>query len=490
MLHTTIRGKVKRDHTGVVAEIPVILTEHGPLQPLVDYFLVHSHGRSSAWMTKTVQAVGLLIDYMVANHDCFDDPKQLFESFAQRLATGTVGNDGTDASGLYWNGLSPQVVTTLVKGVSDFSDWMARELDTRPLNPWRTATRSEEMLSWAAWHQRRDRAFLAHTWDRENDLLAMTRARNVLLKKTPIVDHERVKRFPSERISDLLFKGFIVPGKQTSPRLEDRLNLRDILITLLMHFGGLRISEPFHLFVHDVVPDPIHRDRALVRIFHPSLGAAPSDWLDVKGKPIKCNRLTYLNGKYGLRPRNHYGFTDQLFAGWKGNALDSRDCFMYVNWFPGWAAALFWKLWVFYMVRRAQLSCDHPFAFVTLRGKPYSIDSFERQHRRAVERIGLTVAKAEGTSPHGHRHAYGQALSDANVDPILMKKAFHHKSLESQLVYTEPDRARLVRALEAAAERESTGVRLPPPDFLDYGFKDIDPLGLMSGTNPKLKRRF
>jgi integrase len=126
---------------------------------------------------------------------------------------------------------------------------------------------------------------------------------------------------------------------------------------------------------------------------------------------------------------------------------------------------------------------------VTLAGKPYGIDSFERQHRRAVERIGLTVAKAQGTSPHGHRHAYGQALSDANVDPILMKKAFHHKSLESQLVYTEPDRARLVRALEAAAERESTGIRLPPPDLLEYGFKDVDPLGLMSGTNPKLKRR-
>ena len=162
---------------------------------------------------------------------------------------------------------------------------------------------------------------------------------------------------------------------------------------------------------------------------------------------------------------------------------------MYVNWYPPWAGELFWKLWFLYMAQRAQLDCDHPFAFVTKEGKPYAIDSFERQHRRAVERIGLQAAKALGTSPHGHRHAYGQALADAKIDPIYRKKALHHKSLESQVVYTEPDRARLVRALEAAAEREKAGQTLPPPDLLRYGFKDVDPLGLMSGPNPKLLRR-
>lgn len=489
MLHTTVRGKVHRDHTGVATEIPIILTEDGPLGPLIDYFLAHSQVRSSAWMAKTAQAVSLLIDYLVANRNCFDDPKRLFETFALRLTTGTVSNDGTDPSGLYWNGRNPSAVRVLVNSISNFSDWMARELDVEPLNPWREATRSEEMLAWAAWHQKRHRAFLAHTWDPEKDSLTITRARNAMLKKTPLVDHEQVKHFPDERIHELLFKGFIVPGKKQSPRLEERLNLRDILITLLMHYGGLRMSEPFHLYVQDVVPDPIHTGRALVKVFHPSIGTAPPDWLDMKGQPMKCNRLTYLNGKYRLRPRNEYGLTDQLFAGWKGNALDSKGHFMYVNWFPGWAGALFWMLWVFYMAQRSQLSCEHPFAFSTLKGKPYSIDSYERQHRRAVERIGLTVGKALGTSPHSHRHSYGQALANAEIDPILRKKALHHKSLESQVIYTEPDRARLLRALEAATERERTGTRLPPPDFLEYGFKDVDPLELISGRYPKLTGR-
>ena len=489
MQHTTIRGKVHRDNTGVVTEIPIIVTEHGPLQPLVDYLLAHVEVRSHAWMLKVTQAVGLLLDYMAANHDCFDDPKDLFDTFTQRLYTGTVGSDGTDPSGLYWQGRNPPVVRVLAMSISAFSDWMAQKSGTKPLNPWREATRSEEMLAWAAWHQKRDSAFLAHTWDRETATLSMTRARNTLLKRTPVIDHEPVKKFPDDRIHDLLFKGFIVPGKQKSPRLEERLNLRDILITMLMHYGGLRISEPFHLYVHDVVNDPIHADRALVRIYHPNLGTAPPDWMDIKGKPTNCNRLAYLSGKYAMRPRDEYASSDQWHAGWKGNALDSKSHFMFVNWFPQWAGELFWKLWVLCMAQRAQLNCDHPFAFVTQEGKPYAIDSFERQHRRAVERIGLQVAKALGTSPHGHRHAYGQALADAEIDPIYRKKALHHKSLESQVVYTEPDRAKLVRALEAAAEREKTGTVLPPPDLLTYGFMDVDPLGLMSGSNPKLLRK-
>jgi len=489
MQFTTIRGKVYIDNSGVLTEIPVILTELGPLIPLVDYLVEKAHVRSQAWMNNLVYVVGLLLDYMTANHDCFDSTKDLFSTFVKRLYTGTVGLDGFDSSGLYWNGHSDVRVNKLVGQLSEFSDWMAERNGTKPLNPWRQATRSEEMLAWAAWHHRHDRAFLGHTWDREKDSLDMTRARNAILKKTPVIDHEKVKYFSEDHIHDLLFKGFIVPGKQNSPRLEERLNLRDILITLLLQYGGLRMSEPFHLFVHDVCPDPLNPERAWVRIFHPSLGASPSDLLDLKGKPTRCNRETYLRKKFGMRPRTEYATSDQLHAGWKENALDSEKYYMNVHWFPQWAGEQFKKLWILYMTQRAQIECDHPFAFVTLEGKPYGIDSYKRAHRRAVKRIGLEPAKALGTTPHAHRHAYAQQLTKSKVDPIIRKKAFHHKSLESQSVYTEPSREDLINELEAAVQREKDGVGVPPPDLLRYGFKDVDPLGLLSGKNPKLLRR-
>ena len=101
-------------------------------------------------------------------------------------------------------------------------------------------------------------------------------------------------------------------------------------------------------------------------------------------------------------------------------------------------------------------------------------------------------AKALGTTPHGHRHAYGQRLSDLRLDAIYLKKALHHKSLESQAVYTEPDRMKLKRAIDAAlafANEAQEGAALSPPDFLEYGLKEVDPLSMFSGQNFRLSRR-
>ena len=491
MTHTVIRAKVHLDNTGAVSEIPVILTENGPLMPLVEYMLERACNKSQSYKAKLVQAVGLLLDYTQANQHFFESPKELFQTFVQRLTSGTAGLDGYDPSGLYWIGQSQSVANQTVQMLSSFSDWMADHLGAKPLNPWREATRSEELLSWAAWHHRHSRAFLAHTMSRDAGALANSRARSALLQRTPVIDHSGVKVFPDDRFNDLLFKGFIVPGRQKSQHLEDRLNLRDILITMLMHFGGLRMSEPFHLYVHDILPDPLGSNRAMVRVYHPEQGAAPLDWLDARGNPVRCNRQAYLRGKYAMLPRTEYTNTSQLHAGWKGNLLDHKDRYMLVNWFPTWAGELFWKLWYLYLPQRAMMECDHPYAFTTAKGLPYSIDTFEQQHRRAVERIGLTVAKAMGTTPHAHRHAYGQRLKDAKVEPIFIKKALHHKSLESQAVYTEPDLEKLTQLLnEATATFEQNGsLNLAQPDFLAYGFKDVDPLGLLSGPRPRLLER-
>jgi hypothetical protein len=354
--HTVVRYKIVRDNTGIHEEIPVILTEFGPLQPLIQYMLNHWHNLSQSNTNKLVQAVGLLIDYMEANQQAFDNPQDLFGTFVQRLYSGTVGVDGSDPSGLYWNARTPPVVRVMVNHLSKFSDWLANEQGTKHLNPWRQATRAEEQLAWAAWHHSRNRAFLSHAMSVDFARLKVSQARTVMLKRTPVIDHEPVKYFPADRMQDLLFRGFIVPGKQNSPRIEERLNLRDILITMLLHYGGLRVSEPFHLFVHDVTHDDTDPGSALVRVFHPTLGQAPADLLDVKGKPLRCNRATYLRDKYGLQPRTEYKTSHTLSSGWKGNALDSKRHFMHVHWAPLWAGSLFWKLWVFYMAQRGHSS--------------------------------------------------------------------------------------------------------------------------------------
>lgn len=493
MSHTVIRMPIVTDNTGVHKLLPVIVTDHGPLMPLVRYMQAHGNVLSHSSQTKLVQAVGLLLDFIEANHECFTNPTELFVAFVDRLYNGSIGPEGDDPSGLYWSAKAPTLVKQLVGALSNFSDWLEEHQGTTPLNPWREATRAEQRLAWAAWHHKKNRAFLKHTMGRETARLEISRARNVLLKKTPVIDRDTVKFFPDAQIQRLLFEGFIVPGRQNSPRIEERLNLRDILITMLLHFGGLRMSEPFHLYVHDVVPDPHRPEVALVRVYEPSLGMPPPDWIGVNGKPADFgNRRDYLRGKYQMLPRTDYSPTDSRYAGWKGNALNSNAHCMDVFFFPTWAGEVFWKLWKFYLAQRAQMPCEHPFAFVAADGRPYSIAAYKKAHRRAIERIGLIPAKALGTTPHGHRHAYGQRLADADIDAIFRKKALHHKSLESQVVYCEPDRQKLQRALQAAEERAGSGdgrAIVAPPDFLAHGFEDVDPLGLLSGPKKLLQRK-
>lgn len=67
----------------------------------------------------------------------------------------------------------------------------------------------------------------------------------------------------------------------------------------------------------------------------------------------------------------------------------------------------------------------YPFAFVShspiTLGEMMPLRTQRESLEKAVEKIGLTVGKKDGTTPHGHRHAYGQRLKNANI-PDRIKK--------------------------------------------------------------------
>ena len=52
----------------------------------------------------------------------------------------------------------------------------------------------------------------------------------------------------------------------------------------------------------------------------------------------------------------------------------------------------------------------------------YCLSQYNKAHAAACERIGLTVGKALGTTPHGHRHAYGRRLKNADIDKALIRR--------------------------------------------------------------------
>ena len=148
MPNVLVNMKVVRDNGGIADEIPVILTQFGPLIPLVKYVLKIKQTLSASTITKLMQAASLLLDFMEANHDCCQDGEELLELFKERLETGTIGEGAYDPSGLFWFGRSPMVVNMMKNQLTKFFDWMTDQYGTKPINPWRKATRQASRLPW------------------------------------------------------------------------------------------------------------------------------------------------------------------------------------------------------------------------------------------------------------------------------------------------------------------------------------------------------
>lgn len=445
-----LKASVATDASGVRVEVPVLLSEEGVVQSALDYCLARSHDRSLMWMRKLVRAIQLFVAFAFANPG-LSEPRTLFNAFARRLYTGTYQVEtGVDESGLGWKPLSPVSASNTLNAITEFFDWLG---ETKPeksnVNPKYLAGTFDRRIDEAAYQHRRERALLGHSWDPSNTI-ATPSQRLVRPARASKVEPNSPPAFPDDRLMDLLFEGF---------KVGRRHDLRGMLITLLLNGAGFRASEPFHLFVGDVISDPIAPASALVMIGHPSQGAAPAGWRGGSQGDRNANRLSYLAECWQLIPRNKT--ISARHAGWKGGVHESNRGKLSLRgyWFLPALGELFMKLWRAYLFDLSTIKRKHPFAFVNIRrepiGIPYTLAQFNKAHARAVTRIGLTVSKEEGTSLHGHRHAYGQRLSSAGLDPLFIRKAMHHSSMSSQEVYTQPSHSDVFRQLQEAARQLS-----------------------------------
>jgi integrase len=443
----TVKSRVYTDATGAYAELPALLTPAGVLEPLLDYCIYRSHDRSLSWMSKVSRSVRMFLEYLQCN-PAERDSYRLFQNFAQRLYTGTFDREtGLDPSGLCWAPLSPTDASGIIINLTDFFDWLG---EMRPeaarMNPRYAGGAYDRQTDEVAYQYRRNKAFLGHTWA-ENASPADTGHR-VRGQQKPKVDRGEPPAFPEERFEEFLVEGFRAAGRQ---------DYRGMLITLLLHGAGFRESEPFHLYFQDVCLDAARPSQASVHIHHPSHGAAPPDWRDAQGRPRKGNRAEYLTQQFGLVPRTK--LMDRRHAGWKGGMHDGAY-YKQAYWFLPEYGEWFLHCWHRYLERAALNDRNHPFALINLSREPvgamYTLTQYNKAHAAACERIGLTVGKALGTTPHGHRHAYARRLSNVGIDQALIRRFMHHASLDSQAVYTQANTREALAALEAAAQRLRT----------------------------------
>lgn len=443
-MFVTVKARVYSDATGVYTELPALLTIAGVLEPLLDYCLYRSHDRSLSWMMKVTRAVRMLLEYLQSNPTEYDSYR-LFQTFAQRLYTGTFDREtGLDPSGLCWAPRSPQDASHIITHLSDFFDWLSETRSgAAKVNPRHSGSAFDRQVDEVAYQYRRSKALLGHTWAANASPTAA--GHRIRSQRLPKVDNENPPAFPDARFEELLFRGFQVAGHQ---------DYRGMIITLLLHGAGFRESEPFHLYIQDVFSDPSYPNQAKVLIHHPSHGYAPADWQDERGQQRKGSRAHYLAEQFGLVPRT--ALLDRRHAGWKGGMHDAAYYKM-AYWFLPEYGEWFLHLWHHYLKQVAHVERDHPFAFINLSRAPvgamYTLTQYNKAHAAACDRIGLKVSKALGTTPHGHRHAYGQRLRSAGVDKTLIRRFMHHASLESQEVYTQANTKETLVALEVAAQR-------------------------------------
>lgn len=478
-----VKAKIVIDNTGVSYEIPVLLTPFGVVSTFLDYMIQSVGVKSVSFCVNASRATRLLAEYLEANRHSYSSVTDLFRGFSLRLYDGTIGEDGLDPSGLYWLPTRRKTANIYLSAVSGYLDYLADEKQVVEVNPLVEAHGYDLWMKYAAWTRRNQHDFLGHVKGRKPSEID---------KKIGLI---RQRRAPMSLMDDSIsfpksiFDAFFIDGVGSGR--DRRCAVRDQLIILLMHGAGARESEPLHLWVHDVLDDPHQEGNCIVRLYHPEEGRSPDNW---RGRTGKTNRSAYLRENYGLTPRNRIMGSRKV--GWKTTLMDHKDNYIQMHWFPPEYGVLFRELWREHLHYLACLERHHPYAFISYErntiGQPYTLNAFNDNYKKAMRRIGYSVAKAEGLTPHGHRHAYGRRITRAEVDPVIRKKALHHAQLESQAIYTVPANVEVSDALNRASRKldEGSVLRERKPKSEDElaasGFEDIDPQGLLSGFSPKL----
>ncbi|QJP10019.1 gamma-mobile-trio recombinase GmtY [Pseudomonas multiresinivorans] len=428
-----VKARYREDNTGRELRLPALLTENGLLMSHLRY-LAEKASKGQSWRERSAFAVMLLLKYINANEGVFGTTTELLRSFDAALRAGTI-NPATleDPSGLYWRSRTAEDADNLVYLITEYTDWRSQkvEYNAQPVNPFRLATNAEQRLNWCAYLHKHERVFLNHLPGAKEARKRTRYARTIARVGAAPLDVEEVKRFPEDNILKLLDEGFIRANNKWDPDRDKRTDWKGRALTLLMHYGGIRKSEAFQLYLTDIDIDP-ERLEAIVRIYHPSEGASPEEGYS--------SRKEYLAQRFHRVPRTEYLKSERLHAGWKAPVLSSSEKFFKVEFFPPAKATEFLHAYQKYLIhqRVEPEYLDHPYAFTNSLGQPETIKNFQRIHKDAVNRIGLEHAKNLGTTEHGHRHAYGYRLSAHGFSGVEIQKMMRHRTLEAHLAYTQP----------------------------------------------------
>ncbi|GGF85561.1 hypothetical protein GCM10007301_51820 [Azorhizobium oxalatiphilum] len=431
-----------------------------------------------------MNAVGIFYDYLVQRADHLAQhalssslPMHTIalQEFVNHLIFGTITDwpaGSTDPTGLFWAPAGSGVVSSIVSSLNDViietEKYGFAPQHPPQWGPWTARKGSEPTgidavrLASAA-RKASENNSLSYYLPRKAEIISPSA--RLITPTASIRLTEETKSFPAPVVRTFLEEGF-----QTR-RAE---NHAASLAAILMFGGGMRVSEPLHIWVEDI---SVGQGRVKVLVRHPQT-------FEIRKGRHLISRDEYLRRHSSdLRARNK--ISGPLHAGWKGMLMNKKhECLL--HWLPVFGLEeLFLERLTIYLseIRPALMErrlsrgmSDHPFLLVSAgdshtetdssAGDPYSLKSLRKAWQEAVWRLSarypdlnLIHDKDAGTTAHGARHFYGKTLKALRAPREVIRVCMRHKSPHSQDVYTEPSWSEVHALIDGPIRR--TALRNP-----------------------------
>lgn len=429
--HVTMKQKVKLKSGKQDEFILLYIKPEGAQAPIVlkelfDFFSQNA-SKSLSWQRHMARAVGLFYDYCVVKSSRYKNDNDVADAIRGFVEISLSG----DAE-LGWAPTSISSVKRNLSCVIEFSKYTS-ESQAENLLPADSDTKLKYL--YRAFEVKKH-VLLSHVTNvkRVADRIRAL-SKDHLYKFNGLPNSRYVQLFPEDMIDPLFIHGF------------EKSNGEDLgckMITALMLFGGMRNSEPFHLWFNDF---SIYPSTGGLGIFlhHPSESAC--------NIPPYANmsRKEYLMHR-GLNPRNDRNTSKSYHAGWKNLAVDNlfRTEIRLIH---KKIESHFLTWWNDYMslrqtcmeVYKEKHGHEHPFFFVKTgdkndTGAPLSMASYIKSLKRAISRLQKKGYLIEwgynhGVSPHPMRHWFITKLEEHDVSPKIIQSLANHRNIMSQEVY-------------------------------------------------------
>lgn len=392
---TSISVVWMRSSGALVAEEPVLIREGGQFDAQFQLFIRSplNRSKSTAWMRIAARAVSLLAE---AHNGA--DPQHASDYEVDRLAAYLDAGRTclSAAEGVLLEVYQPAYRKRLLAIASEYIAFCGGS----------QLQRSQISMT-------RDYSMLRHLGT-ANELFRVARS-----TASPIV-------FPHSKL-DAFFAA--IREGAASPAHA----VRDQLLFLILAYGGVRSSEPLHLWVDDV---RIEGEGPVVYFYHPSYGPVAT------GPNPRATRMATLRQRYDLTPRHLLGTSNSQRAGWKGMMLEERIQHgerARVYWLDPAVANTFCQLHLQYVTHiRPLFGARHPYYFTSLSGEAPGRPCTLRSLRDTFARAAQSSELKPGITPHSFRHAYAQRLTDLGLPASAIQTCLHHRSPASQRVYGRP----------------------------------------------------